>query len=246
MPALAAVFESQQTHFGRHPAKHRHLAPQPAKWRPPPTATSSCTSSIPTAPKGKAIESRTKRSTICAAFFKTLPDGQYRIYLVRTENNSHRLVIEVNVRRGHVIDMSDESEGTRDRPPDQRRQGQPAQPLNENPLLEAVPGGSASNMPNAPKPPNDQRHARRSETRVRGRHEHGGSRTKSEPATAVPDERLHWPAWAWSPQPGPGPKEWTMPCRGRRARLAAAPPGRPSRPLPAPNPSRQAIRHKLQ
>ena len=50
-------------------------------------------------------------------FFKTLPDGRYRIYLVRTENHSERLVIEVDVRHGRVIDVSDDSEGTRDRPP---------------------------------------------------------------------------------------------------------------------------------
>ena len=50
-------------------------------------------------------------------FFKTLPDGRYAIYLVRTENRSERLVIEVDVRRGRVIDVSDDSEGTRDRPP---------------------------------------------------------------------------------------------------------------------------------
>jgi PKD repeat protein len=83
-------------------------------------------------------------------FFKTLPDGKYRVYLVRTENNSHRLVIEVNVRRGHVIDMSDESEGTRDRPPTSEDKGPPAKPLNENPQLQPVPGGVGSNVPNVP------------------------------------------------------------------------------------------------
>jgi hypothetical protein len=36
---------------------------------------------------------------------------------VRTENNSRRLIIEVFVRRGRVIDPADDSEGTRDRPP---------------------------------------------------------------------------------------------------------------------------------
>jgi PKD repeat protein len=51
------------------------------------------------------------------AFFRTLPDGHYRIFLVRTENNSRRLIIEVFVRRGRVIDPADDSEGTRDRPP---------------------------------------------------------------------------------------------------------------------------------
>ena len=83
-------------------------------------------------------------------FFKTLPDGHYKIYLVRTENNTRRLVIEVNVRRGHVIDVSDESEGTRDRPPTSEDQGQPAKPLNENPQLDPVPGGFGDNAPTAP------------------------------------------------------------------------------------------------
>ena len=61
--------------------------------------------------------------------FATLPENRYRIYLVRTENNSWRLVIEVTVRhyydralrawRGRIVDPADISEGTRDRPPAQ-------------------------------------------------------------------------------------------------------------------------------
>jgi PKD repeat protein len=51
------------------------------------------------------------------AFFRRLPDGHYRIYLVRTETRSRRLIIEVFVRRGRVIDPADDTEGTRDRPP---------------------------------------------------------------------------------------------------------------------------------
>lgn len=49
--------------------------------------------------------------------FRTLPDGHYKIYLVRTETNTRRLVIEVYVRNGKLIDPGDDSEGTRDRPP---------------------------------------------------------------------------------------------------------------------------------
>ena len=49
--------------------------------------------------------------------FKTLPDNRYAIYLVRTETNTRRLVIEVYVRNGKLIDPGDDSEGTRDRPP---------------------------------------------------------------------------------------------------------------------------------
>jgi hypothetical protein len=48
--------------------------------------------------------------------FVRLPDNQYRIYLKRTDTNSRRLVIDVFVRHGRVIDPSDESEGARDRP----------------------------------------------------------------------------------------------------------------------------------
>jgi PKD repeat protein len=74
-------------------------------------------------------------------FFKTLPDGRYAIYLVRTENHSERLVIEVDVRHGRVIDVSDDSEGTRDRPPTDEGEAPDAVPLDQNPLLETVPGG---------------------------------------------------------------------------------------------------------
>ena len=49
--------------------------------------------------------------------FLTLPDNHYAIYLIRIETATERLVIEVYVRNGKVIDPSDDSEGTRDRPP---------------------------------------------------------------------------------------------------------------------------------
>ena len=79
-------------------------------------------------------------------FFKTLPDGKYRVYLVSTENNSKRLVIEVDVRQGRVIDTSDDSEGTRDRPPTSEEQSQPAQPLEEHPLLDAPTSSDTKNV----------------------------------------------------------------------------------------------------
>ncbi len=76
------------------------------------------------------------------AFFKTLPDGRYRIYLVRTENRlSERLVIQVDVRRGRVIDVTDDSEGTRDRPPTDEGSAPAAVPLEQNPNLEPRPVG---------------------------------------------------------------------------------------------------------
>ncbi len=77
-------------------------------------------------------------------FFKTLPDGRYAIYLVRTENNYARLVIEVDVRRGRVIDVSDDSEGTRDRPPTGEAQAPESVPLDQNPNLEPLPAAESS------------------------------------------------------------------------------------------------------
>ena len=78
--------------------------------------------------------------------FATLPDDHYKIYLVRTDDNSRRLVIDVVVRRGRVVDPSDDSEGTRDRPPTNGTDQNQTQPLENNPLLEQVP---AQNPPAA-------------------------------------------------------------------------------------------------
>ena len=69
----------------------------------------------------------------------TLPDNHYKIYLVSTENNSHRLVLDVYVRQGRVVDPSDDSEGTRDRPPTEAGEQNQALPLENNPLLEQAP-----------------------------------------------------------------------------------------------------------
>ena len=49
--------------------------------------------------------------------FRNLPDGHYAIYLVQGETQVRRLVIEVFVRDGRLIDPGDDSEGARDRPP---------------------------------------------------------------------------------------------------------------------------------
>jgi hypothetical protein len=96
--------------------------------------------------------------------FGTLPDNRYKIFLIRTDNSSRRLVMDVFVRRGRVIDPSDDSEGTRDRPPivegaQQKNaqqnnvpqnnnaplNGAPQQavPLQNNPLLKRVPDEKA-------------------------------------------------------------------------------------------------------
>ena len=104
----------------------------------------------PDSTEGQGYQIKDEALNNLRAFFKTLPDGRYRVYLVRTENSSRRLVIEINVRRGHMVDRSDESEGARDRPPTSEDQAQPAQPLDENPQLEAVPGGFGMSAPPTP------------------------------------------------------------------------------------------------
>ncbi len=67
--------------------------------------------------------------------FRTLPDNRYAIYLVRTETNTRRLVIEVYVRNGKLIDPGDDSEGTRDRPPTD----EVVEAVSEGPKLEVQP-----------------------------------------------------------------------------------------------------------
>ena len=73
------------------------------------------------------------------ALIATLPDNHYKIYLVRTDNDSHRLVLDVYVRRGHVVDPSDDSEGTRDKPPTDDVQQNKVVPLKDNPFIEEAP-----------------------------------------------------------------------------------------------------------
>jgi hypothetical protein len=73
--------------------------------------------------------------------FLKLPDNHYAIYLVRIETNTERLVIEVYVRNGKVIDPSDDSEGTRDRPPTDEAVRERVQKILEK--IETKPDGSA-------------------------------------------------------------------------------------------------------
>ena len=80
------------------------------------------------------------------ALFARLPDNHYRIYLVRTESQSERLVLDVVVRDHHPVDPGDVSDGTRDRPPSEEtplpdveppraeHQG-PAVPADESPAV---------------------------------------------------------------------------------------------------------------
>ena len=57
--------------------------------------------------------------------FRKLPDNHYAVYVVNMETNTRRLVIEVYVRNGKLIDPGDDSEGTRDRPPTDEQTIQP-------------------------------------------------------------------------------------------------------------------------
>ncbi|QDU54474.1 PKD domain-containing protein [Aeoliella mucimassa] len=66
------------------------------------------------------------------ALFAKLPDNHYRIYLVRSENQTPRLVLDVVVRDHHPIDPDDASDGTRDRPPiEQPAEQSPAVPIDQ-------------------------------------------------------------------------------------------------------------------
>ncbi len=72
--------------------------------------------------------------------FANLPDNHYKIYLIRIETSTERLVIEVYVRNGKFIDRSDDSEGTRDRPPTDEATGDHEQQLQD----ESQPGPNVS------------------------------------------------------------------------------------------------------
>jgi hypothetical protein len=73
------------------------------------------------------------------ALFAKLPDGRYQIFLVRTDTNTRRLVMDVYVRRGKLIDPLDESEGSRDRPPaSEPEQAGGAAMIEQQPALDAA------------------------------------------------------------------------------------------------------------
>lgn len=82
------------------------------------------------------------------ALFKNLPDNHYVIYLVQSETNARRLVIDVFVRNGKLIDPGDDSEGARDRPPTEEATTRPAE---EQPA--AVPAGDGGDEGAAVEPP---------------------------------------------------------------------------------------------
>jgi PKD repeat protein len=82
--------------------------------------------------------------------FRNLPDGHYAIYLVQPENNSRRLVIEVFVRNGKLIDPGDDSEGARDRPPTDEAKPAPELKLPADAVPTEVEGGNISAAATAP------------------------------------------------------------------------------------------------
>lgn len=96
------------------------------------------------------------------ALFRNLPDNHYKIFLVQSETNARRLVIEVFVRNGKLIDPSDDSEGARDRPPTEEATTRPAE---EQPA--AAPAGEAAPPEETPVEPQallEQSHRPRSST----------------------------------------------------------------------------------
>ncbi|MEX2317580.1 MAG: protein kinase [Pirellulales bacterium] len=65
---------------------------------------------------GRAFRIKDESLFDLRALFTNLPDNRYHVSTVRTDNNSRRLVIEADVRNGRLVDATDDSEGTRDRP----------------------------------------------------------------------------------------------------------------------------------
>ncbi|TWU24731.1 PKD domain-containing protein [Bythopirellula polymerisocia] len=84
------------------------------------------------------------------ALFRTLPDNHYALYVVNLETNSRRLVIEVFVRNGKLIDPGDDSEGTRDRPPTDKQTQNSAVETVDQPVVEAA--SSDATLPPEAKP----------------------------------------------------------------------------------------------
>src|SRR5690606_17054134 len=87
--------------------------------------------------------------------FARLHDDHYRIYFVRTENQSYRLVIDVVTRDGRMTVPGDTSSGIRDRPPEAVEAGQ-APEANDMPLqdapLQLPPGALLEEIESSPLP----------------------------------------------------------------------------------------------
>jgi PKD repeat protein len=159
------------------------------------TASSRYLVLVVVSPDGEEIESHLLDDDALLdlpGLFATLPENRYRIYLVRTENNVRRLVIEVSVRRyfdrvtrewrGRIADPNDISEGTRDLPPTSESE-LPVDKANldENPMLKPLPKGGDTT---------------------------GDAQTSHETGPAIEDEAPQPPA------PGPRFSRWSAPLAG--------------------------------
>ncbi|MCO6046167.1 PKD domain-containing protein [Aeoliella sp. ICT_H6.2] len=78
------------------------------------------------------------------ALFARLPDNHYRIFFVRSDSQSERLVLDVVLRDHRPTDPADASDGTRDRPPTEDLQ-QPAE-------QQQPPGEANEDIPQTPAP----------------------------------------------------------------------------------------------
>ncbi|MBL9161973.1 MAG: PKD domain-containing protein [Planctomycetaceae bacterium] len=97
------------------------------------------------------------------ALFRNLPDNHYKIFLVQSETNSRRLVIEVFVRNGKLIDPGDDSEGARDRPPTEEAT---TRPVDQQPAAEQGEPAPVAGEPVEPQASSQWRHGPRSSTAI--------------------------------------------------------------------------------
>jgi hypothetical protein len=78
-------------------------------------------------------------------FFSTLPDNDYEVYVVQPDlpdRDDWRLVVRVTVRGSQAVDVTDESDGARDKPPGEEERIEMT-PQRELPMLELSPGDFA-------------------------------------------------------------------------------------------------------
>ncbi|WP_425396859.1 Calx-beta domain-containing protein [Aeoliella sp.] len=84
------------------------------------------------------------------ALFAKLPDNHYRIYFVRGDGQSERLVVDVVLRNHRPTDPADASDGTRDRPPTEQFQ-QPGEmiedPVEDDPAAAELFDEQTSTLP---------------------------------------------------------------------------------------------------
>ncbi|TWT77630.1 PKD domain protein [Posidoniimonas polymericola] len=89
---------------------------------------------LPNGEPGEPLQLKPDAMDRLPELFDRLPDGHYQILVIRTESNTERLVMDFVIRGGRPIDVSDDSDGARDRPPTEDQEAQP-----ENPPAEPLP-----------------------------------------------------------------------------------------------------------